>query len=130
MRADPTDAEKNLWRLLRDRRLAGHKFRRQYPAAGYILDFYCARARLAVELDGSQHADADAAAYDARRTAALGQLGIRVLRFWDHDLLKHPDLIADRIYDALHPEEPSPRPSPGVPGEGDGDPGPAGPTPP
>src|ERR1041384_6086015 len=57
MRKEPTDAEKRMWRLLRDRQLGQFKFRRQYPVSGYIIDFFCARCRLGVELDGGQHND-------------------------------------------------------------------------
>ena len=53
MRREPTDAEKRLWRLLRDRRLAGFKFRRQVPVGGYILDFYCMKEAVVVEADGA-----------------------------------------------------------------------------
>ena len=55
LRRDQTDEEKELWRALRSHRFAGFKFRRQHPAGIYILDFYCAAARLDVELDGFQH---------------------------------------------------------------------------
>jgi very-short-patch-repair endonuclease len=55
LRKDPTWAEKRLWRLLRSRRLAGYKFRREHPMGPYFLDFYCIEARVAVESDGFQH---------------------------------------------------------------------------
>ena len=122
MRREPTDAEKRLWRLLRDRRLSGFKFRRQVPVAGYILDFYCMNAGVVVEADGGQHLDAEQAEYDVRREAALARLGIRVLRFPDDEIVKYPDAVCEAIYVALVGEgqsaEPSPPPSPGVPGEG------------
>ena len=118
MRREPTDAEKRLWRLLRDRRLAGFKFRRQVPVGGYILDFYCMRAGVAVEADGGQHLDPVAERYDSRRAVVLAELGIRVLRFPDDDILKYPDAVAETIHSALVGEQPSPLPSPGVPGEG------------
>src|ERR1044071_1756759 len=55
LREKSTDAERRLWRLLRDRRFADFKFRRQYPCGIYFLDFYCVEAKLAVELDGGGH---------------------------------------------------------------------------
>ncbi|HUB25109.1 MAG TPA: endonuclease domain-containing protein, partial [Tepidisphaeraceae bacterium] len=88
MRTTQTDAETRMWSLLRSRQLSGFKFRRQHPVEGYILDFYCVRLRVAVELDGGQHGDPDPKAYDERRTRRLNELGIRVLRFWDNDVLK------------------------------------------
>jgi hypothetical protein len=57
MRGAPTDAELRFWRLLRDRRLYGIKFRRQVPLGPYIVDFLCVGAKLIVEADGSQHAE-------------------------------------------------------------------------
>jgi very-short-patch-repair endonuclease len=108
-----------LWSILRSRKLAGFKFRRQYPIEGYIVDFFCIRAGLVVELDGGQHNEPAAKKYDARRTRRLHQLGIRVLRFWDHDVLKHAQEIAESIFRSLSGGEPSPQPSPGVPGEGE-----------
>jgi very-short-patch-repair endonuclease len=112
MRHQATDAEKKMWKILRDRHLAGFKFRRQYPIAGYIIDFYCVRARLGIELDGGQHLDPEARRYDERRTDKIAAEGARILRFWDDDVLKHPEVVSDAIYDALTDEEPSPHPLP------------------
>ncbi|PYQ10245.1 MAG: endonuclease domain-containing protein [Acidobacteria bacterium] len=80
MRRAPTDAESKLWLFLRDRRLGGWRFRRQYFIGEYILDFYCAEARLAVELDGGGHSEDEKIAADNRRTAALEGRGIREQR--------------------------------------------------
>ncbi len=98
MRHEPTDAEQRLWRILRGRRLGGFKFRRQHPIGGYIVDFFCPSAALAVELDGGQHADAAAVQYDQLRTRRLKEMGVRVIRLADHDLLRDPDWTAQRIY--------------------------------
>ncbi len=84
LRANQTEAERTFWAAVRDRRLAGFKFKRQVTLGPYIADFVCAEARLVVELDGSQHADA--ANYDAARTAHLTALGYHVLRFWNNEL--------------------------------------------
>jgi very-short-patch-repair endonuclease len=86
MRRATTKQEAKLWFYLRDAQLGGFSFRRQHPVDPYYLDFYCAKVRLAVELDGSQHGDAAAVEYDAARTRFLTRKGIRVLRFWNHDL--------------------------------------------
>jgi adenine-specific DNA-methyltransferase len=64
LRRDATDAERLLWRLLRDRRLLGFKFRRQHPLGGHILDFCRHQTRLGVELGGGQQAEPEQAAYD------------------------------------------------------------------
>src|SRR5699024_7985983 len=83
LRQDSTDVEQMLWRQLRGRRLQGWKFRRQHPIGAYVLDFYCAEARLAVETDGGQHGENKA--YDDRWTDWLVKRGIRVLRFWNNE---------------------------------------------
>jgi very-short-patch-repair endonuclease len=81
LRRESTDAEAALWSLLRGRRLAGAKFRRQHPCGPYILDFYCAQRHLAIELDGGQHFERAGQAYDGRRSQYLASRGITVLRF-------------------------------------------------
>ena len=81
LRRKQTAPEVLLWHELRDRRLAGWKFRRQVPIEGYIGDFVCFDARLIVEVDGPMHTSADQRAKDARRDDILQRLGFRVLRF-------------------------------------------------
>lgn len=85
MRREATEAEDRLWQELRSRRLDGIKFRRQVPVGRFIVDFLCPEAMLIVEIDGSQHANS---LRDDERTADLNQLGFRVLRFWNDDVLK------------------------------------------
>jgi very-short-patch-repair endonuclease len=80
LRRAPTPAESVAWNLLRDRRMLGLKFRRQQLVLGFVVDFYCAELRLALELDGGIHADPDQAAADALRTRALAMLSIQVHR--------------------------------------------------
>lgn len=90
-----TDAERYLWYRLRARRLGGFKFRRQAPIGPYITDFVCIEAGLVVEADGGQHAEREAE--DADRTAYLEDLGYRVLRFWNHEILNKTDAVLERI---------------------------------
>jgi very-short-patch-repair endonuclease len=120
LRKEQTDAEKLLWRVLRDRQFAGCKFRRQHPVAPYILDFYCHEARLAVELDGGQHNDAAAREKDARRTSFLEAKGIRVLRFWNHEVLKETEGVFEAIYQGIREALGGPGPHPGPLPEGEG----------
>src|SRR5688572_24268504 len=87
MRHDPAPAEKKLWRLLRDRQLAGFKFRRQHRLAGYIADFYCHEVLLVVERDGDSHGDR--VAYDDRRTRRIERQGYHVIRFLNDDVFRH-----------------------------------------
>ena len=81
LRRQATNSENALWHLLRARRFAGVKFRRQHPCGRYVLDFYCAQHRLAIELDGGQHYEEPGQAYDERRNEYLRARGITVLRF-------------------------------------------------
>ena len=97
-RKSMTDAERKLWYLLRNRRLAGYKFIRQFPAGPYFADFCCRERMLVVEADGSQHAETT---HDRVRDEFLLQQGYRVLRFWNHDILNDLDMIRETIIAAL-----------------------------
>ena len=99
LRKVPTKAEKLLWTLLRDRRLGGVKFRRQYAFGPYFADFFCVSHRLAVELDGTSHEER--LAYDQARDAYFRQHGILVLRFRNEDLARHPEAVWDRLRQVL-----------------------------
>jgi very-short-patch-repair endonuclease len=85
LRSNSTEAERKLWHCLRDKRLEGIKFRRQQPIGPFVADFYCAPAKLIVEIDGSQHAE-ERACHDEKRTRWLEARGHNVLRFWNSDL--------------------------------------------
>ena len=94
MRASPTDAERQLWYALRDRRMQTLKFRRQAPIGPYIIVFLCVAHRLVVEADGSQHAESRR---DAVRDAWLLQQGYTVLRFSNRDVLTAPESVLATI---------------------------------
>ncbi|HEY5412339.1 MAG TPA: DUF559 domain-containing protein [Caulobacteraceae bacterium] len=93
MRKSPVATEDHLWRLLRDRRLGGMKFRRQVPLGRYIVDFVCLRHRLIIEADGPFHDPSQ----DAERDAWLTDQGFKVMRFKNDDLFAHRDEILDQI---------------------------------
>jgi very-short-patch-repair endonuclease len=95
MRRAPTDGELRLWRLLRDRRLSGFKFRRQVPVGSYIVDFLCVGAKLIVEADGSQHAESPR---DNIRDAYLESEGWKVLRFWNNEVLQNREGVLVTIF--------------------------------
>jgi very-short-patch-repair endonuclease len=99
VRESATGPETLLWYQLRDRRLAGYKFRRQRPIGPYFANFACLDAKLVVEFDGGQHIEA--VAYDGARTRAMEGEGFRVLRFWNSDVLTQTDLERDQILRAL-----------------------------
>lgn len=126
MRRAMTDAELKLWNELRAHRLMGLGFRRQVPIAGFIVDFACATERIIVEVDGSQHAQAEAAIDDRQRTLRLEKDGWTLLRFWNDDVLRDIDGVCSHIVtvaglasaDAaartpLSGEGPAPAPPPG-----------------
>jgi very-short-patch-repair endonuclease len=108
LRRRSTDAEVALWSQLRARRFAGFKFRRQHPCGPFILDFFCAKSRLAIELDGGQHFEPEAQAYDARRTRYLADRGITVLRFGADLIFREPHGVLTAIAVALGLDGPSP----------------------
>ena len=84
LRKNMTEQEKKLWyTFLRDYKV---RFQRQKPIEKYIVDFYCHKAKLAVELDGSQHFDDDGLRYDEKRTQALERLSIKVVRFTNREI--------------------------------------------
>jgi very-short-patch-repair endonuclease len=101
LRRNATDAEAALWRHLRGRRFASFKFRRQHPYGPFILDFFCAQRRLAVELDGGQHFEPEAQRYDARRTGFLAAHRIAVLRFPTDLVFRQPEDVLAAIAAAL-----------------------------
>ena len=84
-----------MWRLLRNRRLAAFKFRRQAPFDRYILDFACFDSKIVVEVDGGQHADSDR---DFKRDAALREAGFLVLRYWNNDVLQRWESVLEDIF--------------------------------
>jgi very-short-patch-repair endonuclease len=104
LRREMTDAERRLWLQLRNRQLAGAKFRRQFPVAGFIVDFCCPERRLVIKVDGGQHAEQRAA--DGRRTALLARHGYRVLRFWDGEVLTNVEGVLAKIADGLVGDQP------------------------
>ncbi|HXQ50220.1 MAG TPA: endonuclease domain-containing protein [Stellaceae bacterium] len=117
LRRDATDVEQKLWRALRENGLPW-KFRRQHPIGKRVVDFACPARKLAIELDGGQHAGQTEA--DTARTADLARHGYRVIRFWNGDVLENLEGVLETIHAALAANPTSPRPSPPQ-GGGEGD---------
>jgi very-short-patch-repair endonuclease len=97
MRHESAPAEEILWAAIRNRQLEGFKFRRQFAILQYVVDFYCAEAKLVVELDGDSHSEQ--IGYDAKRTEELGKTGLEVLRFENPDVFDHTELVLEKILD-------------------------------
>ena len=95
LRQTSTVPEVKLWQYLRDRRLMGLKFRRQYPIGPYVVDFVCLSHKLVIELDGGQHVDQ--VAYDNKRTEYLEHFGFRVLRFWNTDVFLRFEEMLEQV---------------------------------
>ncbi len=108
LRVEQTDAEHKLWDALRNRQISHFKFRRQHPIGPYIVDFYCAERGLVIEVDGGQHAQG--ILKDQKRTDYLTQMGCRVLRFWDHEVLLELDSVLEAIRLVLNDPHPHPLP--------------------
>ncbi len=98
MRRSPTMNERALWKLLRDRRLDGMKFRRQVPLGRYVVDFLCLRHRLIVEADGPTHENS---LHDRDRDAWLTSQGFRVMRFRNVEIEDFPDRVLGAIAQAV-----------------------------
>ncbi len=105
MRHEPTRAEDALWQRLRNRQIAGHKFRRQHSIDRFIVDFYCADAQLIIEVDGAVHDFTPEE--DAIRQEFLESLGLRVIRFTNDQVLDDIAAVLDAIRNALVSDEPS-----------------------
>ncbi len=101
LRRAMTKHEVKLWVFLRDGQMGGFSFRRQHSIGPYFLDFYCAPAKLAIELDGSQHGTIEARDHDNARAAFLSRKNITVLRFWNHELDNNLEGVLEGIRLAL-----------------------------
>ena len=99
LRRDQTAAEYLLWSCLRNRQLAGYKFRRQAPIGRYFVDFICFERRLIVEVDGGQHALLHE--HDEKRTVWLTSRDYLVIRFWNNEVLENVDSVLQMILDIL-----------------------------
>ena len=106
MRSAMTPEERLLWNQLRRNQMKGLHFRRQQIVAGYIVDFYCDGARLAIELDGAGH-DQE---YDAHRDRDLAHIGIRILRLKNYELAEDLGSVLERIVEVANDRVARPNP--------------------
>lgn len=96
LRQRETKAEKILWSFLSNKKLKV-KFRRQHPISQFIVDFYCHEIKLAIEADGEIHAKKEQRKYDQMRDQHLKNLGLHIIRFNNSQILKHHELVINRI---------------------------------
>ena len=97
LRKNMTAAEVALWLMIKNKQLDGERFLRQYSIGHFVVDFYCPKHKLAVELDGEVHFTEEAAAYDAKRTAYLNSVGVQVVRFENFEVFQYPMRTLDEI---------------------------------
>ena len=101
-RNNPTPAEKKIWyEVLCRKQLEGYKFTRQKPLGGYIVDFYCSKLRLVIEIDGDSHAENKE--YDEARTEALSQLGLRLLRYTNREVCNNIEGVFQDLMQIIEP---------------------------
>ena len=101
LRHNLTEAEIKLWSRLRKSGL-GYKFRRQFSVGNFILDFYCPKLRLAIEIDGKQHTTSENREYDYSRTDFLEEYNIKVLRFENYEVINNLDQVCNKILDVIN----------------------------
>ena len=101
LRSTQTEAERKLWHRINRDQLLGFRFNRQKPLLSYIVDFYCLKAKLVIELDGSQHYEPDYQEKDRLRDAELNSLGFTVMRFDNHSVMTNIDGVVEAIYQYL-----------------------------
>ncbi len=98
LRKNMTDAERLLWMKLRRKQLKGLQFYTQKPIGNFIVDFYCPKVKLIIELDGGQHYTEEGIEKDKARDNDLQKQGFRVLRFSDREIFKQLDGVLEKIY--------------------------------
>ena len=104
LRSNLTPAEAYLWYHLKGRKLGGRRFNRQHGIGPYAVDFYCAKEKLIVELDGEVHNNPKAMEYDIRRTAYFTRLGYKVIRFENHWVFDALQTVLDQISNEFNRE--------------------------
>jgi len=97
LRENMTDAERHLWAKIRMKQVNGYQFYRQKPIGDYIVDFFCPKAKLVIELDGSHHLVGETMEYDRIRDDYLSSVGLRVLRFTNTDVLTNIEGVVENI---------------------------------
>ena len=96
-----TDAERLIWSKLRMKQLKNCQFYRQKVIGNYIVDFYCPKAKLVVEVDGGQHYMDEGKKKDEKRDSYIQRLGLKVLRFSDRDVLKNINSVSEEVFNNL-----------------------------
>ncbi len=97
LRIHLTDSEKLLWDRLRLNQVEGYRFKPQHPIGNFIVDFYCHKAKLIIEIDGGYHNDKAQEEYDIGRSHLLSEFGLKVIRFKNEDVFERIDFVIEEI---------------------------------
>ena len=116
LRKDQTPAEGLVWRRLRAEQFPGFRFRRQQPVGPYVVDFFCSRAKLVIEVDGETHIGTESR--DAERQAYLEKSGLSVLRLWNTEVYENLEGVLQRIWEVCRSARVPPPREGGGQGEG------------
>jgi very-short-patch-repair endonuclease len=108
LRNNQTDAEELLWKHLRRKQMCGLQFNRQKPLLNFIVNFYCSKAKLVIEIDGAQHFEEKHALQDNKRDLALQEIGLQVIRFDNRQILLETDNILEKIHSIVCEISPNP----------------------
>jgi cyclase len=106
LRKETTDAEKELWYVLRNKKINKNKFRRQHPFSCYIADFYCHERKLVIEIDGDYHSEEEQKELDKLRTKVINEFGVKVIRFSNKEILNNIIIVREKIIKALQETPP------------------------
>ncbi len=101
LRKNQTPAEKLLWKHICKDKIFGLRFLRQYGVGPYILDFYCAKIRLGIELDGEVHKEKERKIYNKDREEYLKTLDIHIIRFWNNEVLKDIKGVLNKLHNKI-----------------------------
>jgi very-short-patch-repair endonuclease len=101
LKKEMTDAERALWSKIRGKQLKEYQFYRQKPIGDFIVDFYCQKTNLVLELDGGQHYTEDGVTRDRRRDDFMRSMGLRVLRFSDREVFENIEGVIEKIWENL-----------------------------
>ncbi len=101
LRNNMTKAESILWEYLKNKKLGGYKFRRQYSVDSFIIDFYCPKVKLGIEVDGEVHFTDEAKEYDENRSGFLSDFGIEIIRFKNDEVFNNVEMVLKIIEQKL-----------------------------
>lgn len=104
LRRKMTKTEKELWEVLKNKKLGGFKFRRQHPISKFILDFYCHEAKFGIEIDGKVHNSKSQKFYDDDRSEILREYGIKIIRFQNDEIIENIEEVKLKILSELKRE--------------------------